>query len=110
MIKTAPSNLIAGVAVVLAALPPVAMADSDNGLAFADEVDTCVAAVDRHLDLDNVDRVRHFVVNTKQSGIGYVLTIETSVFSGATEKRYAAYCVAKGNNEPVKFRIDEVET
>lgn len=98
------------IAVSIVGLASAAAADDEENFTFADEVDACVAAVDSHLDLGNADRVRHFVTNTKRTGIGYVLTIETSVFSESTEKKYAAYCVANGNNDPVKFRIDELET
>lgn len=101
---------IAAIAVSLTGLALPAAADDDDTLNFADEVDACVAAVDSHLDLGNADRVRHFVTNTKRTGIGYVLTIETSVFSASSKRKYAAYCVANGNNDPVKFRIDELET
>jgi hypothetical protein len=84
-------------------------AAGDDSPAFADEVDSCVALVDSHLDLGRAERVRHFVTNTKRTGIGYVFTIETTVFDDASERRYAAYCVAQGRT-PVKFRIDELET
>jgi hypothetical protein len=85
-------------------------AAGDDALTFADEVDSCVALVDRHLDLGQAERVRHFVTNTKRTGIGYAFTIETTVFDSASQRKYAAYCVAQGNNEPVKFSIDELET
>ena len=76
--------------------------------AFADEVDTCIAAVTSKLDLRDASKVRHVVTQKDRTGIGYVFTIETSVFAGDDQKRYEAYCVASGNNAPVKFRIDEI--
>jgi hypothetical protein len=78
-------------------------------LAFAKEVDSCVAAVTSRLDLDRATRVRHLVSTAKQTGIGYVLTIETAVFFDSSEKKYEAYCVANGDNAPLKFRIEEIE-
>jgi hypothetical protein len=84
-------------------------AQAEGELTFAAEVDSCVAAVNTHLDLGGADRVRHFVSNARRTGIGYVLTIETSVFFESAEKRYAAYCVARGGNVPLKFRIEETE-
>jgi hypothetical protein len=84
-------------------------AAGDDSPAYADEVDSCIARVDSHLDLGRAGRVRHFVTSTKRTGIGYVFTIETTVFADATERKYAAYCVAQGRS-PVKFRIDELET
>ncbi len=103
------ATAIAATAVFVTGLALPAAAD-DDVLTFAAEVNSCVAAVDSHLDLDDAARVRHFVTHTKQTGIGYVLTIETTVFGVASERKYAAYCVAKGDNAPVKFRIDELET
>jgi len=55
--------------------------------------------------------VRHLVVLKKQTGIGYVFTIDTSVFTDSDEtaaRQYASYCVAQDDDTPVKFRIAEV--
>jgi len=84
-----------------------AMAGSAE-LKFAEELDSCIAAVTGNLDLRSANRVRHVVTAKDRTGIGYVLIIETSVFSGATERSYETYCVAKGDREPVKFRIAEI--
>jgi hypothetical protein len=83
------------------------IATAAETLAFSDEVDSCVAAVTSRLDLDRATRVRHLVSNARRTGIGYVLTIETAVFSDNSEKKYEAYCVANGSNAPLKFRIEE---
>ncbi|MGH8165956.1 MAG: hypothetical protein ACREQ1_01885 [Woeseiaceae bacterium] len=85
-------------------------AEAGGDLPFAAEVDSCVAAVNTHLDLADASRVRHLVSNTKRTGIGYVLTIETSVFSDSSERKYEAYCVARGASVPLKFRIEEIAT
>jgi hypothetical protein len=85
------------------------VAEAAETLAFAEEVDSCVAAVTSRLDLDRATRVRHLVSTAKQTGIGYVLTIETAVFFDSSEKKYEAYCVANGDNAPLKFRIEEVD-
>lgn len=86
-----------------------AMAGSED-LAFAEELESCIAAVTGNLDLSRADRVRHVVTEKDRTGIGYVLTIETSVFSGPAEQSYESYCVARGDREPVKFRIAAVTT
>jgi hypothetical protein len=85
------------------------VAEAAETLAFAKEVDSCVAAVTSRLDLDRATRVRHLVSTAKQTGIGYVLTIETAVFFDSSEKKYEAYCVANGDNAPLKFRIEEID-
>lgn len=82
-------------------------AERDAGPAFADALNSSVAAVTEHLDLTDVRRVGHTVVEEKPTGIGCALNIETSAFAGDAERRYSAYCLAKGNGTPRKFRIDE---
>jgi len=77
-------------------------------LPFAKEVDSCIAAVTDKLDLSEASRVRHVVTAGDRTGIGYVLTISTSVFSADSNRAYESYCVAEGSREPVKFRIDEI--
>jgi hypothetical protein len=79
-------------------------------LAFAAEIESCVTAVTSRLDLERAKRVRHLVSNAKRTGIGYVLTIETAVFFEGSEKNYEASCVANGNNVPVKFQMEELDT
>lgn len=97
---------IAAATLLVTGLSATAAADRGE-LAFEKEVDSCVAAVSRHIDLTDANRVRHVVTQSDRSGIGYALTIETSVYSADTERQYEAYCVASGTGEPVKFRIDE---
>ena len=80
---------------------------AERPLRFADELDTCVAAVTEHLDLTDARRVRHTVIEDKRTGIGYALNIETSVLAADAERRYSAYCVATGSDAPIKFRIDK---
>ena len=84
----------------------IASAD-DAAIPFAAELDSCVSEVYAHLDLTDAERVRHTVVQEKRTGIGYVLNIDTTVYSSDTPRRYRAYCVASGAHAPTKFRIDE---
>ena len=84
-----------------------AIADRSEPVRFAAGLDACVSAVTDRLDLSDAVRVRHTVVEKQRSGLGYALSIETSVFSGNAERRYSAYCVANGAGAPLKFRMDE---
>ena len=89
---------------------PAAASDNAN-MAFDSEVKSCVAEVGEHANYNDAIRVRHAVVKIKNTLIGYVLTIDTSVFTNSDEiavRKYASYCVAKGDDKPVKFRIDEI--
>ena len=94
-------------------------AASDNGkLAYDREIKSCVAEVGNHANYNDATRVQHLVVKVKRQpgigpriGIGYVFTINTSVFTDSDEiaiREYASYCVARGDDKPVKFRIDEI--
>ncbi len=85
---------------------------SDNAkIRYVSEVKSCIAEVGERANYEDASIVRHLVVLKKQTGIGYVFTIDTSVFTDSDEiavREYASYCVAQGDDKPVKFRIDEV--
>ena len=87
-------------------------AASDNGkLAYDSEVNSCVAEVGNHANYNDATRVRHTVVKIENTFIGYVLTIDTDVFANSDEiaiREYASYCIAKGDDKPLKFRIREI--
>ena len=100
-------KLITSALIVSAGLIAPAFADDNASLPFASEVNSCIAAVNANVNLQNASRVRHLVKQRDRAGQSYAFAIETSVFSGDAEKRYAAYCVAQGDSEPSKFRISE---
>lgn len=100
-------KLTASILTMSAGLITPALADESRNLPFASEVNSCLAAVNANLDLQSASRVRHLVTPQDRAGQSYAFAIETSVFSGEEEKRYAAYCVARGTGEPSKFRISE---
>lgn len=95
------------VVVTAAALTRPAAADT---LAYAAEVDTCLAAVNERVVRPDAERVRHLVTDSRRTAIGYALTIETSVFSADREQRYAVRCVARGRTQPLKLEIEAIET
>ncbi|HZD51741.1 MAG TPA: hypothetical protein VE175_01730 [Woeseiaceae bacterium] len=110
-------SFIASAPALLALASAFATSPSDahpgeDGLPFAAEVQSCVDAVNAELELRDARRVRHLVLDAKRTGIGYALTIETSVLleadGDAIEKRYEALCVAYGANEPSTLRIEEI--
>ena len=107
-LETVPGHfaVTAAFSVLAAFARPAEAAD----LAFAAEVDSCLAAVNEQVILDDSNRVRHLVTDTKRTAVGYTLSIETSVFSDAIEQRYAVRCLARGNREPVKLTIDRIGT
>jgi hypothetical protein len=93
--------------IMSAGLLSTAIAADSSKLPFASEVNSCISAVNARIDLQNATRVRHLVKQQDRTGSAFAFTIETSVFAGDSEKRYAAYCVASGIGEPSRFRITE---
>jgi hypothetical protein len=111
--KKAIDNLpghFAVIAAIASAFATLAAPASAGDLAYADEVDSCLAAVNERVILGDSNRVRHLVTDSKRTAIGYALTIETWVFSNAIEQRYAVRCLARGRSEPVKLKIDRIDT
>lgn len=82
-----------------------------DSLPYAEEVDSCVAKVNAHIDYENAKRVRHFVSDARSIVNGYAFTIETSVFprdpAAGPAQRFEAYCVVRGSHQPSTFRITE---
>lgn len=111
--RSVSAPVFAALVSVLASAPSTAR-PADERLPFAAEVESCVATVNAHLDLETAKRVRHLVSDARHTGLGYALTIETSVFfrsdTGATEQRFDVYCIARGTNKPSTFRIEEIAT
>ena len=97
---------VLGTLAVIAFAGP-AQADRASDPAYLDEIDSCVAEVKRRLDVADVQRLRHIVTDSKRSALGYALTIRTSVWDGDRENSYKTYCVANGNNTPIKFRFEQ---
>lgn len=101
--------VIAASFLALAVAHKPAMATGDK-LAYAAEVDSCLAAVNHQVDLKDANRVRHLVTNSKLTAAGYALTIHTSVFRTDTEQRFAVHCVARGSGKPLELRINEIDS
>ena len=91
----------------ISALSTPAYSVSSN-LAYDTEFKSCVAELANQIDMTDVTRLQHVISKTDQSRIGYALKFNTSVFSAGDESRYSVYCVAKGENAPVKFKVKEL--
>ncbi len=110
MIKQQQILTVAAAITLLTIGGPASATDNDK-LAYDSEVKSCVVEVGEHANYNDATRVRHTVVITKNTRIGYVFRIGTLVFTDSDEiavREYASYCVAKGEDKPVKFRIDEI--
>ena len=106
-----PQILTAATAITLLTIGGPATAFDHDKRAYASEVKSCVAEVGDHANYDDATRVQHIVVKVKRTEIGYVFTIDTSVYTKSDDtavREYASYCVARGDDKPVKFRIDEI--
>ena len=110
--------LTVAAAITLLTIGGPAAASDNEKLPYDSEVNSCVAEVGNHGNYNDATRVRHTVLRVKRRpgigprvGIGYVFTIDTSVFTDSDEiavSEYASYCVARGDQTPVKFKIEEV--
>jgi len=103
--------LAVAAAITLLTIGGSALAAYNDNLAIEREVNSCIAEISDHANYNDATRVRHFVVKIKNSFRGYVLTIDTNVFTNSDDiaaRKYTSYCVAKGDDKPVKFRIDEI--
>ena len=103
--------LTTATAITLLFFAGTATASGIGKLAYASEIKSCIAEVGKRANYEDASIVRHMVVLKKQTGIGYVFTIDTSVFTNSDEtavRQYASYCVTRDDDTPVKFRIAEV--
>ena len=103
--------LTAAAAFALFSVAGTALASDDGDIRFAREVNSCIAAINESVDYDDATRVRHTVVEVKNTFIGYVFEIDTDVFTNSDEiavREYASYCVAKGDSKPVRFEINKI--
>jgi hypothetical protein len=103
--------LTAATALTLLFFAGTAAASGIGKLTYASEIKSCIAEVGERANYEDASIVRHMVVLKKQTGIGYVFTIDTSVFTDSDEtavRRYASYCVARDDDTPVKFRISQI--
>ena len=80
---------------------------------YDSEVRSCVAEIRSHVSYADASRVRHEVLLVKPKLVGYVMKIDTSIYTDAAEaplREYASYCVVNGNHKPLKFEIAEATT
>ena len=101
------SATLATVALLLT-LSAGAPAADDAVVRYADELDTCVSALNERLDLAGVHRIRHVVTKLDTNGIGYALTLRTSTYADEAEKQYSAYCEVTGTHRPTRLRVKEL--
>lgn len=107
MTTTRKLTTIAAALIACTGLSAPSFAEDDSRLPFDSEVNSCIAAVNASLELETASRVRHLVKQQQRNRQSYAFAIETSVFSGDAERRYEAYCVARGGDAPTQFRITE---
>ena len=106
-----PRILTAATAITLLAFGGTATASDIDQIRFVDEVNNCVAEIAVHANYDDASRVLHTVTTENRSRLGYRFSIDTSVFGDDDQeaiRKYATYCVARGENTVVKVAIDEV--
>jgi len=87
-----------------------AVATSVDEVKYDSEVKSCIAEIRDHVDYADASRVRHDVVLVKPKLVGYVMRIDTSIYTeaaGGPSHEYATYCVVNGDHKPLKFEISK---
>ena len=77
---------------------------------YDSEVRSCVAEIRNHVDYAGASRVRHDVTLVKPKLVGYVMKIDTAIYTdaeGGPVREFATYCVVNGDHKPLKFEIAE---
>ncbi len=106
-----PQILTAATAITLLAFVGAATASDIDQIRYVDEINNCVAEIADHANYDDASRVLHIVTTEKRSRLGYKFSIATAVFGDDDQeaiRKYASYCVARGENTVLKFTIDEI--
>lgn len=87
-------------------------AASDQGkIPFDSEVKSCIAEIGDHANYENATRVQHTVFDVRRRVNGYVLVIDTSVYTDDVATReYESVCTARGDRKPLRFRISETNS
>jgi len=99
-------------AITVLGLSMQASAATVDEIKYDSEVKSCVAEIRGHVNYDDASRVRHDVVLVKRKLVGYVMRIDTSIYTESADdatREYATYCVVNGNHKPMKFEISEID-
>ena len=89
----------------LAAMTASPAPAASRDLPYALELDSCLSAIYRKIDIGGATRVRHVVRESQSSSIGYELTIDTVVYDAEASRAYRAVCLARGALNPIRLRI-----
>lgn len=89
-----------------AALAASPDARAERDLPFATELDSCIAAIYRRIDVEGAERVRHIVRDSKSAIDGYELRISTTVYGAGSSRSYDAVCATRGALNPYRLVID----
>ncbi len=104
-------KILSTVAATLMLIGGSALAANEDKIGFQEEIDSCIAEINANVNFEDATRVRHIVVEVKNTFAGYVLAIDTDVFTKSADvaaREYASYCVAKGGDKPKTFSIDKI--
>jgi hypothetical protein len=104
-------QVLTAITLILLASGGQAASSYSDKLVRGNELKTCIAEISNHADYIDSTSILHLVTKMKRTRSGYVYTIGTSVFTdsaGTAAREYSSYCVARGDDELVKFRIREI--
>lgn len=106
-------QVTATIAVLGLAISAAAQADSYfPTVAPQSTVDLCVAQIADRADYGGAIRVRHEIESKERRSIGHELRIDTRVYGDIEDeviREYATICAVGNSQQPLTFRIKEVE-
>ena len=107
---TTQNKLVTFAAIGMLGLAAHAGAATVDEIKYDSEVKSCVAEIRNRVSYADASRVRHDVTLVKPKLVGYVMRIDTAIYTeaaGTPEREYATYCVVNGSHKPLKFEIRE---
>ena len=88
-----------------------AFAYPDHDVAFSNEANSCIQAVNERANYEDASRIAHDVTELKNTFTGYVLSVDTRVYDISGEnilRQYSSHCVAKGKEKPRRIKVTRV--
>ena len=105
------SKVLTFAAIGMLGVAAQASAATVDEIKYDSEVKSCVAEIRNRVSYVDANYVRHDVTLVKPKLVGYVMKIDTAIYTeaaGEPEREYATYCVVNGNHKPLKFEISEI--
>ena len=104
-------KLIAALAFAGLTISAGAQAAGFYAIASDRQIQQCVTEIGNQADYSGAARVEHNVLSEERRTVGYILTIDTTIYSeteGDVIREYATKCVVAAGEEPLRFTIRQL--